>query len=101
MTPKQDRLGLLGWLRLAWQWLRRPRVDLLELPGMNKSVMGFNLIHLFNRVDLLAWMIKSALELDLRPPRIGHTFPFTEAVEAMRTFQAGKTTGKVVLEAAS
>jgi hypothetical protein len=33
MTPLSDKPN---WLRLAWQWLKRPKLDLLKLPGENK-----------------------------------------------------------------
>jgi hypothetical protein len=35
MTPAGDRPG---WLRLAWQWLKRPMVDPLEIIAQNRSV---------------------------------------------------------------
>jgi len=101
MTPQADSLGVLQWVRLAWQWLRRPWVDPLELPGLNKSVMGFNLIHCFNDAEALSALTDELMALELPPPCVGHEFPFAEATEALRTFRAGKTTGKVVLRLAS
>lgn len=98
MTPQRDSLGIIGWIQLAWQWIRRPWVDPLELPGENKSVMGFNLIHCFNDAELLSSLLRELRDLNLRPPMVGHRFKFTEAVEAIRTFRTGQTTGKVVLE---
>ena len=42
MTPQGDTvwtlLNPMVGLRLAWKYLRRPRVDPLELPAQNKSV---------------------------------------------------------------
>jgi hypothetical protein len=32
------------------------------------------------------------------PPHVGHTVPFSGAVEALTLLQSGKTTGKVLLE---
>eukprot|EP00933_Yihiella_yeosuensis_P061313 TRINITY_DN64113_c0_g1_i1.p1 TRINITY_DN64113_c0_g1~~TRINITY_DN64113_c0_g1_i1.p1 ORF type:complete len:423 (+),score=74.04 TRINITY_DN64113_c0_g1_i1:83-1270(+) len=101
MTPQRDALGVIGWIKLGWQWLRRPFVDPLELPGTNKSVMGFNLIHCFNNAELLSSLLEELLALDLQAPRVGHTFRFEEAIEALRTFRGGQTTGKVVLVTAN
>ena len=39
-----------GWLRLAYQFLRRPRLDPISMIGDNKSIMAFNLIWLFDKV---------------------------------------------------
>ncbi len=39
-----------GWLRLAWQFLRRPRLDPISMIGDNKSIMAFNLIWMFDKV---------------------------------------------------
>ncbi|CAE8635413.1 unnamed protein product [Polarella glacialis] len=98
MTPQQDSLGVLGWAKLGWQWLQRPWVDPLSLPGVNKSVMGFNLIHCFNNAELLSVLLEDLLNLNLPAPRVGHTFRFEDAVNALRTFKTGMTTGKVVLK---
>lgn len=98
MTPTHASMGLLAWIRLAWQWLWRPRVDPLELPGANKSVMGFNLIHCFNKAPLLMRLLDELVSMDLPKPRVGLVLPFTDAVQALRTFQSGRTTGKVVLQ---
>jgi hypothetical protein len=32
-------LGVLGWIKLAWKYVRRPFVDPTNLPGDNKSIM--------------------------------------------------------------
>jgi hypothetical protein len=43
LTPAGD-LGVLGWIALAWKYIRRPFVDPMNLPGDNKSVTGLELI---------------------------------------------------------
>lgn len=43
-----------GWLRLAWQYLRRPTLDPTSMIGDNKSVMAFNLIWMFDKVQAAA-----------------------------------------------
>ena len=84
-------------LRLAWKYLRRPGVDPLELPAQNKSVMGFNLIWMFSKVSQLISLLDELYEMDLEPPLVGQTFAFEDLPQALRLFQSGQTTGKVVI----
>lgn len=87
-----------AWLSLYWRFLKRPKIDPLRLPTQNKSLMGFNLIYLYEQTDLLHKMLASLTALDLDPPHVGHVFPFNEMQSAVRTLQSGKTTGKVVVK---
>lgn len=83
--------------RLIWQYLTRPRVDPQKLPEQNKSVMGFNLIWLYERAELMHEILGELAALDLGRPVVGHTFSFDAVHAAVRAFQGGKTVGKVVL----
>jgi hypothetical protein len=50
MTPSGGLKGVWGvleWVKLAWRWLWRPKLDLLGMPGENKGIFGFNLIWMF------------------------------------------------------
>ena len=72
-------------------------MDPTSLPGENKSVMGFNLIWMFDKVAELGDM-----ERDLggrgRPlARSGANNTSTSAPGRARKFQTGQTTGKVVV----
>ncbi len=87
-----------NWLRLAWQFLRRPQLDPMTLIDKNRSVMGFNLIWLFEHADRLPASASAALALSAAPPHIGARFRFDELPRALRTLQGGRTTGKVVVE---
>jgi alcohol dehydrogenase len=87
-----------NWLRLAWQYLRRPRLDPMKLIDKNRSVMGFNLIWLFEHADRLPASAAAALALSAAPSHIGARFRFDEMPRAMRALQSGRTTGKVVVE---
>ena len=51
--------NLLAALRLAAGWLSRPRLDVLSMPGRNTGSLGFNLIYLYERADLMAelWVL--------------------------------------------
>lgn len=86
-----------NWLQLYWKFLRRPKIDPLRLPTQNKSLMGFNLIYLYERTDLLHEMLRALDALQLQPQHVGHVFPFGEMHRALRLFQSGKTIGKVVV----
>jgi alcohol dehydrogenase len=84
--------------RLIWQFIRRPKIDPLRLPSQNKSLMGFNLIFLYEQTDMMHQMIQELQALQLKPQHIGHVFPFTDMHQAIQLFQSGKTVGKVVVK---
>jgi synaptic vesicle membrane protein VAT-1 len=92
--------GRPNWFKLAWDFLRTPRFNPLDLTNQNKSIMAFNLSYLFNQADLLkesfdqltAWYAEG----QLRVAEI-HSFPLSAAAEAHRTLQGGATRGKLVL----
>lgn len=87
-----------NYLKLIWQYLKRPKIDPLRLPSQNKSLMGFNLIFLYEQTALMHEMLNGLLELRLKPQHIGHVFAFNEMHQAIRLFQSGKTVGKVVVK---
>ncbi len=83
---------------LVWKFLRRPKIDPLRLPTQNKSLMGFNLIYLYEQVDLMHQLLRELQALHLAPQHIGHTYGFAEMHQAIHLFQRGKTVGKVVVQ---
>lgn len=87
-----------NYLKMAWLYLRRPRLDVQNMTNINKSVMAFNLIHLYEKADLMHRILAEMDALDLAPPKVGHRFPFSELISAIQLFQTGKTVGKVVVE---
>ena len=86
------------WLKLYWKYLRRPKIDPLRLPTQNKSLMGFNLIYLYEQTAMMHEMLRELQDLQLRPQHVGHIFPFEEMHSALRLFQRGSTVGKVVVK---
>lgn len=86
-----------GYLHLAWRYLRRPRIDPLQMISENRSVMGFNLIWLWDRLDQLAAGYDALDALILEPPLVGRRFAFADAHSALRHLQSGESIGKVVL----
>ncbi len=87
-----------NYLKLAIQYILMPRYHTLKLIESNKSVLGFNLIWLYDRVDLLRKMLDSIIELHLQKPFVGKVFEFEQLTDAIKLFQSGKTTGKVVVK---
>jgi NADPH:quinone reductase-like Zn-dependent oxidoreductase len=86
-----------NYLKLFWKYLKRPKIDPLRLPSQNKSLMGFNLIFLYEQTDLLLRILQELMDLQLKPQHIGHVYPFEEMHHAIHQFQSGKTVGKVVV----
>jgi NADPH:quinone reductase-like Zn-dependent oxidoreductase len=92
-----------SWLRLGLQYLKRPRLDPLQMISTNKSVMAFNLIWLYDRVEqvdqLFAALLDCVRAMEGRP-HIGHIFQFADLPAALRKLQSGSTVGKVLLKVA-
>jgi synaptic vesicle membrane protein VAT-1 len=84
--------------RLLVRYLRRPRIDPLSLMSRNRSVMGFNLIWLWDQAHRLPEAYAALQDLCREPPLVGRRFPFAEAPVAMRFLKSGNSIGKVVLE---
>ena len=98
LTPAGD-LGwnVFGWLKLGWKYVNRPTVDPTNLPGDNKSVMGFNLIWMFDKIVELGELLGGLTDLGLPAPKVGEVFTFDKLPSAIRVFQSGGTSGKVVV----
>lgn len=86
------------YLKLGWQYLFRPKIDPLELVTANKSVMGFNLIWMYDKEEELSQLFEKLMKLKIPPQKVGKVFPFEKALDAVRFFQTGKSFGKVVLK---
>ena len=87
-----------NWLKLGARYLARPRVDPIQMVSANKSVMGFNLIWLWEQADRLPQAYAGLAAYITRPPHIGRRFAFAEAPGALRYLQGGGSIGKVVLD---
>ena len=88
MTPHGDSvwslLNPMVGLKLAYKYLTRPKVDPLELPAQNKSVMGFNLIWMFSKVGQLTALLDELYGMNLQAPLVGNTFAFEDLPKALR-----------------
>lgn len=87
-----------NYLRLAWDYLHRPRLDPLAMITANRSLMAFNLIWLWGRADRLTAALRDLERVTQAPPHVGAVLPFDRAPEALRLLQSGQSIGKVVLE---
>ncbi len=87
-----------SYVRLFSRYLRRPRIDPLQMTNANRSVTGFNLIWLWDHADRLGPAFDAVDALIPEPPLVGRRFPFADGPAAMRHPQSGESVGKVVLE---
>lgn len=85
-------------IKLLWKFLTRPKLDPQQMIQENRSVMAFNLIWLYDKVDIMDDMLAEMAKLDLGKPKVGHVFEFEQMHEAIKLFQKGLSTGKVVVK---
>ena len=92
--------GRRNWPVLAWRFLRLPRFRSFDLVMKNRSVLGFNLVHLFSQAGLkrdLVLALKTIIARpDYRHPPVT-VFAFEAVREAQRLLESGRSTGKIVL----
>jgi len=93
-APESDSPNIF---KLGYQYLTRPKIDPLSMISSNKSLLAFNLIWLWDKIEELSLMLEKILEMQLSPPLIGKTFPFANALDALHFFKSGKSVGKVIL----
>lgn len=86
------------YFKMFWKWWKRPKVDPMRMVEWNKSIMGFNLIHLYHKKERMEQYTGHINELDIGKPVIRHVYDFEHLLDGVRHLQTGKTTGKVVIE---
>lgn len=84
--------------KLLYQLLTRPRIDPISLSDTNRSIMGFNLIYLWDKPEEMKRVLTNILNFNLNKPFVGNTFTFDKLLDALKLFQSGKTVGKVVVK---
>ncbi len=97
MTPAGGRPN---WLKLAWQYFQIPRFSVFPMISDNRTVGGFNVLLLWDRLDLLGPLLDRCLGWASEGklvPRVSEVLPYTEAGTLHERMQTGKTTGKLVL----
>lgn len=93
-TPGKNRPN---YLKTGWQYLFRPKYDVMEMISDNRSVMAFNLIWLWDQVTLMNELITRMQQIEISPPHVGHVYDFEKTHEAIQVLRSGSTHGKVVL----
>ncbi len=92
--------GRLNWLRLAWDWLRTPRFNPLDMTQRNRSVLAANLSFLQSEAPRLRegmrWLMSRFESGELQPLPV-ETFPLERAADAQRRIESGQSIGKLVL----
>lgn len=102
MLPRGRARGTVGWLKLAWGFLRTPLFSPLTLTNDNKSLLAFNLSYLFDENpllvramdELLTWAREGRIE-----PLPVRTYRLEDVAEAHRDLESGRTVGKLILVA--
>jgi NADPH:quinone reductase-like Zn-dependent oxidoreductase len=98
VLPKSG--GKLNPLKLLVGYFRLPRFNPLDLVTQNKSVVGFNVSFLFDRLDLIedsmGHLITWIEDGSINPPLVT-TYPFERVAEAHRKIESGTSVGKLVL----
>lgn len=87
-----------NYFKVLWEHLTRPMIDPQSMSEINKGILGFNLIYLYERTPLMHQLIAELKELDIGKPHVGHVFEFPNLIEAIQLFQTGQTIGKVVVK---
>ncbi|MBL4797217.1 MAG: zinc-binding dehydrogenase [Oleispira sp.] len=93
-TPGKNRPN---YLTAVWKYLRRPKYDVMGMISENRSVMAFNLIWLWDQIELMKVLLENMMAVEITPPHVGHEFSFDQAHQAIDLLRSGKTIGKVVL----
>lgn len=87
----------VNFVKLLYHYVKRPKIDPQSMINYNKSIMGFNLIYLYEQAGLMQELVDQLQQLKLPAPEVGHSFSFQKLHDAIYLFQSGKTKGKVVV----
>lgn len=86
-----------NYFSLIKKYLTRPIIDPLRLVNWNKSVMGFNLIWLWDKIDYLHKLLNQLMALDIEKPYIGRIYEYGKLLKALEDFRSGTTEGKIII----
>jgi NADPH:quinone reductase-like Zn-dependent oxidoreductase len=98
MMPRTG--GKPNWPKLAYDYVRTPRFNPLDLTNASASVLAFNLSYLFDKLvyledgmrDINRWIAAG----QIKPPPVT-TYPLAEVARAHADIESGKTVGKLIL----
>lgn len=98
MLPKGK--GVPNWPKLAWDWLRTPRFNPLNMTQTNRSVIACNLSFLSAQgprlIRGMEWILAHFASGQLSAPSVT-VFALENAAEAQAAIESGRTIGKLVL----
>ncbi|CAG8706516.1 4081_t:CDS:2, partial [Gigaspora rosea] len=83
--------NIIHWIKLGWKYIWRPTIDPMQIVKDNKTISGFNLIHLYEKQERMNQLFEQLQALELEPPSKINEFEFDQAVEALTHFKSGKT----------
>lgn len=86
------------YLWLAYKYLKFYKIMPLNLIDKNYGIFGFNLIWLYDKTELFRKMIEEMKKVSWRKPSIGKVFDFQDSYNAIKYFQSGESTGKIVIK---
>lgn len=96
----QNSKGRVNWLKLAFDYLRTPCFNPLNMTNENKSLITFNLSFLFDRVDVFSEAMNDLLSWvdngKLKAPAVT-CFPFEDVAKAHMAIESGQSVGKLIL----
>jgi NADPH:quinone reductase-like Zn-dependent oxidoreductase len=98
MMPRKG--GRPSYPKLAFDYVRTPRFNPLDLCNDNKSVLAFNLSYLFHKTEILREGMGRLLDWieagRIKAPPVT-AFPLDRVADAHRAIESGATVGKLVL----
>jgi NADPH:quinone reductase-like Zn-dependent oxidoreductase len=97
MLPRSGKKNIL---KLLWTYLCTPRFNPLALTGSNRTVSGFNVVYLFDKVPLFREIMERLLRWEAEgsfPPMPITSFPFQDVIKAHQSIESGQSVGKLVL----
>ncbi|MCS7204409.1 MAG: zinc-binding dehydrogenase [Leptospiraceae bacterium] len=86
------------FLWLAFKYLTFPRILPLRMIEKNQGIFGFNLIWLYDQIELFQKLIQDMQKVSWKKPLVGKVFEFPYSYEALKYLQSGKSVGKVVIK---
>jgi len=98
MFPKKG--GKVNWIKLAWDYLRTPRFNMISMMSENKSLVTFNLSFLFGKRELFEEGMRELIHWYeaglIRAPMVT-AYPIDKIGSAHSALESGQTVGKLVI----
>ncbi|MFN3603663.1 MAG: zinc-binding dehydrogenase [Leptonema sp. (in: bacteria)] len=86
-----------NYLWLVYKYLTFYRIMPLKLLDTNRGIFGFNIIWLYDKIDLFRKMIQEMQQIQWKKPYIDKVFDFKDSYQALKYLQSGTSIGKVII----